>query len=392
MMKNRQKWLKAEGILCASMLLTTLLATALPCHAQKGSPVPAPAPEQAFQTARLPVLIFEPGSPIRMRFAPSPHDLLNDRETLVTIVANCVVVSQTREELTIQPTYEDGSNHGYIWFYARSGEDERLLGIIHFASQTLPVDSEDDLVLLPNTVRNLVEMEDENRQTVAYVGFFVGGPMKECAWILFGGDFQTSAPDRERRLPKWAEAELRFPPGKVGSRIPPSALPKRPSNCDGFGTDGRKSIEGEWIDINSRPRGSGYVCGRIGRERGSTYSFRLCGKAALDFVVKLGINLPGPGRVIDVGGNIKIRGEINGCITVTITNNTNTEVNIMCQDYTANQIMIRDVFCCVNNTVRLCERWVCARTVVITETSIPALGIKIPPTEPTIPPSCVRTH
>jgi hypothetical protein len=52
----------------------------------------APAPQEAFQTARLPVLIFEPGSPIRMRFAPSPHDLLNDRETLVTIVANCVVV------------------------------------------------------------------------------------------------------------------------------------------------------------------------------------------------------------------------------------------------------------------------------------------------------------
>jgi hypothetical protein len=91
-MRNRHKWLKAQGVLCASMLLTTLLATALPCYVQKGSPVPAPAPQEAFQTARLPVLIFEPGSPIRMRFAPSPHDLLNDRETLVTIVANCVVV------------------------------------------------------------------------------------------------------------------------------------------------------------------------------------------------------------------------------------------------------------------------------------------------------------
>ena len=212
-MRNRQKWLKAEGVLCASMLLTTLLATALPCHAQKGSPVLAPAPQEAFQTARLPVLIFEPGSPIRMRFAPSPHDLLNDRETLVTIVANCVVVSQTREELTIQPTYENGSNHGYIWFYARSGEDERLLGIIHFASQTLPVDSEDDLELVPNSVRDLVKMEDENGQTVAHVGFFVGGPMKNCAWIFFDSDFQAAAPDRERRLPKWVEAELKIPPG-----------------------------------------------------------------------------------------------------------------------------------------------------------------------------------
>jgi len=391
-MRNRQKWLKAEGILCASMLLTTLLATALPCHAQKGSPVPAPAPQEAFQTARLPVLIFEPGSPIRMRFAPSPHDLLNDRETLVTIVANCVVVSQTREELTIQPTYEDGSNHGYIWFYARSGEDERLLGIIHFASQTLPVDSEDDLELVPNSVRDLVKMEDENGQTVAHVGFFVGGPMKNCAWIFFDSDFQAAAPDRERRLPKWAEAELKIPPGSIGSRIPRSALPKRPSNCTSF-ENGRKQVDGEWINVGSaQPRGPAYVCGRIGSERGSTYSFRLCGKAAWDFGAEMGINLPGPGRVIDVGGNIKIRGEINGCITVTITNNTNTEVNIMCQDYTANQIMIRDVFCCVNNTVRLCERWVCTRTVVITETSIPGFGIRIPPTEPMIPPSCVRTH
>jgi hypothetical protein len=217
--------------------------------------------------------------------------------------------------------------------------------------------------------------------------------MKNCAWIFFDSDFQAAAPDRERRLPKWAEAELKFPPGSIGSEIPPSALPKRPSDCKGF-VNGRKQVDGEWIDVGlAQPRGPAYVCGRIGSEHGSTYSLRLCGKAALDFVVKLGLKeLPAVGKLMDVGGNIKIRGEIGGCITVTITNNTNTEVNIMCQDYTANQIMIRDVFCCVNNTVRLCERWVCTRTVVITETSIPGFGIKIPPTEPTIPPSCVRTH
>lgn len=344
--------------------------------------------------ARLPVLLFEPERAVTVRFSPDLREWLQTGETLVIIAANCKILERSSQYIVIVPAYEDGANHGCLWFYARkSDSEERLLGTLHFASTKMGVDSEDDLVIDPMSIRDLPVMVDESNRPIASVGFPVEGHL---GWILFEhGDSEGAAPDRERPgMPKWAEAVIRVPPGTKTSLIPPSAMPRRPRDCDGF-VNGRKQVEGEWIVVNRRRTGNLVRCGSIDSQVGSTRTYRLCGRAAVEFAANFGIRLPMPGGRVDLG-DIKIVGEIGGCITITVVNNTNTRVDIFCQAYEFDLIKIRDIFCCVNGQVRLCERWVCWVTVTRLEQTIPGIGggITIPPNIGPVGDAfpCQRTH
>lgn len=398
MSRSRTKWLKMSAL---ALVVANIVAmpNALPALTGASKKAPTTTTIQDRDTlpfsgtARIPVLLFEPDGPITIHFLPSLRELLYPEEELVITPANCKVLSQTDTSLEIMPTYEDGSNQGYIYFHARnrSSREMRFLGSIHFASSKLPVDSDDDLWIDPKSIRDLAIMADENDRPFASIGFPSVGNL---GWILFKhSDFEGTAPDRERRsrLPKWAEAELKFPPGTRRSAIPRSALPKRPSNCSGF-VNGRLEVEGDWVTVGP-PRLKGRIkVGSISSGGSSTHSFTVCGKAASKFLADLGIRMPLPvGRPINIRGNMTITVEINGCITVTVVNNTGRDQAIMASYYEVDQLMIKDVFCCVNGQVRLCERWVCTRTTTMVVTDIPGMGIVEPPLFHPVPPYCIRT-
>lgn len=345
-------------------------------------------------TARIPVLLFEPDGPITIHFLPSLRELLYPEEELVITPANCKVLSQTDTFLEIMPTYENGANQGYIYFHARksSSREMRFLGSIHFASSKLPVDSNDDLWIDPQSIRDLTIMVDEDDRPFASIGFPSVGNL---GWILFRhSNFGVAAPDRERRssrLPKWAEAELKFPPGSRRSTIPRSALPQRPSNCLGS-VGGSLEVEGDWITIG-RPRLQQRIkVGSISSGRDSTHTFTVCGKAASKFLADLGIKVSLPvGRPINIRGNMTINAEINGCITVTVVNRTGRDQDMFASYYEVDQLMIKDVFCCVNGQVRLCERWVCTRTTTMVILDIPGMDFVGSPMFHPVPPYCIRT-
>ncbi|MFN4033322.1 MAG: hypothetical protein ACK4ME_06810 [Fimbriimonadales bacterium] len=342
------------------------------------------------------VWIIELGTIVHLRFTSSLKDYLNPSEELIVESQNASILQADTERLVFCTDYNDGSNNGYICLTARSirGENERVLAIVAFASTEIPYRSSRDLIIPNDKIRDFPELYDyEAEQTVGYVGFFTHGLLTNALSVHIALDNESLVPDRSRRLPRWVEAELKVPPGKPGSSIPRFALPRRPLNCLGF-ENGRKVVNGEWVSVGEPTRvGEPMECGSITSDRQSEFTRYLCGKAATEFAASLGVKIPLPGQSTNVGANIKIRGELNVCITVTVRNNTGTKFDIICKFYEGKQMMIKDTFCCRNGTPYLCERSVCYRTVTYSQAEISALGLIFPkvqgePAEPT----CTRTH
>lgn len=339
---------------------------------------------------RMPVWLIEPDTTARLLFY-NLKEYLAPSEELVVESVNAQVLHVDVETLVFRPQYQHGANNGYVALLARGNGEERLLGAIHFASEEIPYDGPEDVRIYPERAMVFPEVYDyETNRTIGFRGFFTGGPLKN--WGSFDVEYQqgSAAPDRPKRLPKWVEAELEIPIGRPGSSIPPSALPVRPRDCRGF-ENGRKTADGVWVNVGMPTPVESRECGSISAERGTTYTRQLCGKAAAEFAANLGIKLPLPGQSIQVGGNMKVKGELNGCITVTVTNTTGTRLSIICRTTRVNQLKIRDVFCCRDGVPYLCERWVCYRYVDRTTSEIPALGIVFPGVGSPSPETCTRT-
>lgn len=336
--------------------------------------------------------LIEPDTIARLRFY-GLRDYLAESEELVVEAVNAQILQANPEGLEFRPLYAGGVNNGYVLLMAREGDNERVLGFIHFASEEMPCDSPDDVKVRPERAVSFPEIYDhETNQSLGYLGFFTDGPLADRVSIVVEYQQGRASADKPRRLPKWVEAELRIPVGQVGSSIPPEALPPRPRDCRGF-TNGRKTVEGSWVNVGTAiPVGAPMNCGSISGSGNTTYTRTLCGKAAAEFAARLGIQLPAPGRTVDVGGNTKIRGELNGCITVTITNTTGSTVAIICRTTRVNQLRFRDVFCCRNGQPYLCERWVCYRFVDTTTAEIPAFGIVFPGVQSPSPETCTRVN
>lgn len=334
--------------------------------------------------------LIEPDTTARLRFY-GLREYLAASEELVVEAVNAQVLQAGPEILKFRPSYSGGANNGYVLLIAREGDHERVLGVIRFASEEMPYDSPDDVQVHSDRAVSFPEIYDyESNQSMGFLGFFTDGPVADQVSIVVEYEQESAAPDRPRRLPKWVEAELKIPIGQVGSSIPPSALPPTPRDCRGF-VNGRKTVEGSWINIGPAiPVGTPVNCGSISGSGNNTYTRTLCDKAAVDFATNLGVKVPGPGRTIEVGGSVKIRGEQNRCITVTVTNTTGATVSIICRTTRVNQLKFRDVYCCRNGQPHLCERWVCYRFVDTTVAEIPALGIVFPGVQSPSPETCTR--
>lgn len=379
------------------LALSAILCSLLVCSVSSQSGFIQPKEGAAVQidaalNCSIPVWLIEPDTRVRIRFL-NLNDYLTPAEELVTESVNAQVFHADRETLEFRPSYTSGVNNGYVLLIARQGIEERLLGAIRFASEEMPYDGAEDIRIDPLRAVAFPEIYDfEQNRTLGYLGFFTDGSLRDWVSLIVAYE-QSLAPDRPRRLPKWVEAELKIPIGGVGSSIPRIAVPVRPRDCQGF-QNGRKTVEGPWVNIGEpKPTGSAVVCGSINNSGNNTYTRTLCGKAAAEFAINLGgIKLPGFGQIIDVGGNIKIKGEANGCITVTITNTTGATVNIICRTSRVNQLKFRDVFCCRDGVPYLCERWVCYRYVDVTTAEIPAFGIVLPGSTAPSPETCTRTN
>lgn len=343
----------------------------------------------------IPVMLVEPEDVVEIEFLRAISEFLAPDEELRVEAINAEVTRADSSKIIFRATYSDNRNLGVVRLLARKGVGERHLASLYFASEELST-KDLDIHIPVGYARNLPPVVDSATGAVeAYLGFFTHGPLRNQLPIVW---VHRPSPRRQkpRTIPAWVEAEIKIPPGAPGSKIPPAALPIRPRDCRGFDRNGQRTVDGDWVNVGTPRIISSTTCGSISGSGNNTYQIQLCGSAAAQFLGQLGVEIPRPPRgSVNVGGNITIRFEINGCITVTITNTTGRTIEIRCTDSEVNQIKIRDVFCCKNGVPRLCERWVCYRNIIHTTVSIPAFGIVFPPLEvPLLPPGsepCVRT-